>query len=106
MTGADLERSSLVGASLFQAGLRSADLSHADLENANMSHADLGGANLQGARMKGVLMTGTRFPGADLAEALNLSQKQLDQACGDRNTRLPDELSIGMCQSAGEAGEN
>ncbi len=45
--------------------------------------ADLGGANLQGANL-GL---------ANLTEATNLTREQLDKACGDDRTTLPDYLA-------------
>jgi hypothetical protein len=47
------------------------DLSLADLERANLIDADLRGAYLSGAK---------------------LTQEQLDEACGDANTKLPEGL--------------
>ena len=56
--------------------LTDADLSEADLTDADLSEADLGGAN-------------------------NLSQGQLEQACGDDETKLPEGLTIKPCGPGG-----
>lgn len=73
--------------------LSNANLSRATLTNANLSvdgrgekhvliHADLSSANLSNA---------------DLSNAKNLTQMQLDEACGDANTKLPGGLTLKPC---------
>jgi hypothetical protein len=37
--------------------------------------------------------------GADLSGALNLAPGQLDQACGNSNTKLPEGLTIKRCST-------
>ena len=39
----------------------------------------------------------TNLAGADLSGATGLTQKQLDQACGDKETKLPEGLTIKPC---------
>lgn len=34
---------------------------------------------------------------ADLTDAINLVQEQLDEACGDEKTKLPEGLTIPPC---------
>jgi uncharacterized protein YjbI with pentapeptide repeats len=61
------------------AHLRFADLSGAHLSRADLSLADLTGANLRGAK--------------------NLTQEQLDQACGNADTKPPEGLTVkAMCK--------
>ena len=57
------------------------DLANVSIPGANLdSHADLIGANL----------SGTDLSGANLLGARGLTQTQLDEACGDANTKLPE----------------
>ena len=55
----------------------------ANFQNAKMQKADLAGADLSNAQLIGV--TG-------------LTQEQLDQACRNGDTRLPEGLTIGTCE--------
>jgi hypothetical protein len=80
--GADLAGARLAGSDLAGASLRGACLIGADLSGAGLRLADLTGADLRDADLSG----------ADLAEALFLTQAQLDAAAGDAATRLPASL--------------
>ncbi len=40
-----------------------------------------------------LLGPGADLPGADLTEAKGLTREQLDEACGDDETKLPDYLA-------------
>ena len=84
---ADIRNSKLQGANLQDADLQGAKLMLANLQGANLRHANLQGADLRGANLKE----------ADLRNARGLTQKQLDQACGDAKTKLPPNLSIKPC---------
>ena len=75
-------RSSLVNSSLREASLNHADLCSADLSDADVWNAKLADANLSGANLQGVR---------------NLTQEQLDEACGSVDTKLPNGLLIGEC---------
>ncbi len=66
------------GADLVNAHLEKADLVGAHLEEANLYQAHLEKANLRGANLEGVT---------------NLTQAQLNQACVDENTTLPEGLT-------------
>jgi uncharacterized protein YjbI with pentapeptide repeats len=81
--GADLIGARLADAGLEGASLRGARLIGADLRRANLTLADLTGADLRGADLRG----------ADLAQALFVTQAQLDAAEGDTGTRLPPSLT-------------
>ena len=81
--GADLIGARLAGADLRGATLRGARLIGADLRRADLTLADLTGADLRGADLRG----------ADLAQALFVTQAQLDAAEGDTGTRLPPPLT-------------
>jgi hypothetical protein len=75
--GADFSAADLRGAYLIRSKLRDTTFSGADLAHARLDRSDLSGANL--------------------AHARNLTQAQLDSACGDPDTKLPSGLSISTC---------
>jgi uncharacterized protein YjbI with pentapeptide repeats len=92
-TQADLTRARLIDASCPQARferarLAQADARGADFTRANFTNADVTRMNLEGADLSG----------ADLRDARGLTQPQLDQACGDRRTRLPRGLRVDRCR--------
>jgi uncharacterized protein YjbI with pentapeptide repeats len=64
----------------------------ANLSNANLSFADLSGADLFS-----VTLSGADLSSANLSNVKNLTQTQLDKACGDANTKLPKELTLKPC---------
>jgi len=88
LSGADLSLAHLSGANLSRADLSRADLSGANLSRADLSAADLSDANLGNAGLSG----------ATLSNAKNLTQTQLDEACGNA-TKLPEGLTIKMCST-------
>jgi uncharacterized protein YjbI with pentapeptide repeats len=77
LQGAFLKFTNLQGADLYKADFRGADLSHAKLQGADLSHAELQGANLGSA---------------DLRDVKNQEIEQLDQACGNEETKLPERI--------------
>ncbi len=70
----------------------------ADFAGATLDDGEFARARFPGATFAGASLRGTRFPGADLSEALGLTQAQLDQACGDGTTKLPEGLRIAPCE--------
>jgi uncharacterized protein YjbI with pentapeptide repeats len=121
---ANLSGTALFRAELIDAELPHANLSNANLESANLSGArlgidipignntvldpesvvieDLGGANLSGARLgfadlRGADLTQVDLSDANLSDVKNLTQAQLDKACGNANTKLPKELTLKPC---------
>jgi hypothetical protein len=106
LSGADLRGANLSGANLYGADLRGANLSGAnlsganlsgelvgaDLSDANLSGANLIGANLSGASLSRADLSGALLSRADLSSAKNLTQPQLDAACGDASTKPPEGL--------------
>ncbi|PRX46111.1 uncharacterized protein YjbI with pentapeptide repeats [Prauserella shujinwangii] len=83
LRGADLLGEDFHGAGLRGACLRGARLLGADLTGADLDRADLTGADLRGADLSR----------AALADALFLTQPQLDSARGDGATTLPPWLT-------------
>jgi uncharacterized protein YjbI with pentapeptide repeats len=93
LSGADLSRANLDGANLSRANLRDANLSAADL-SAILSGADLSGADMRDANLSGA---NANLSGANLSGAKNLTQTQLDNACGNAETKLPEGLTLKPC---------
>jgi hypothetical protein len=79
---ATLNEVSLEGANLSGADLFDANLMAAHLSGANLSSANLSGANLDIANLDSANLSGADLSGANLSGAINLSQEQLDKACG------------------------
>lgn len=94
---ATADRTRFHGANLSLANLFGARLSGADLTDANLDHATLVGAYLGGARLSGAVLTGANLSGAELNDATGLTQAQLNTACGDSSTVLPNGMTIPRC---------
>ncbi len=71
--------------------------SSSNFNGANLTNASFVGAYLEGSSFSGATLTGANFSGAQLARATGLSQRQLNQACGDAATTLPGGLRIPAC---------
>ena len=103
LIGADLTAANLSGAYLMGTNLSGADLSFADLSGARLIDTNLSGArlmatNLSGANLSGADLTGAHLNGANLTGAKNLTQEQLDKACGNADTKLPEGLTLAECK--------
>ena len=69
-----------------------------DLSGAILTDTSFRGANLEGANFEGAELDGVNFASAKLIEAKNLTQKQLNKACGNNETKLPTpNLKIKCC---------
>jgi Pentapeptide repeats (8 copies) len=90
----NLFRANLSGQWLVREGLKGASLSFANLNGAHLSRANLRAANLSGADLSGADLSS-----ADLSRAWDLTQEQLDKACGNADTQLPEGLTLKACQS-------
>jgi uncharacterized protein YjbI with pentapeptide repeats len=102
LSGAKLRSARMNGAKLGYANLSGADLHNTDLgrallSGAKLNSADLGFADLSGADLGGADLSGAKLKGADLSGAKNLTQKQLNEACGDEGTELPEGLTLKPC---------
>jgi hypothetical protein len=80
----------------FGARFEDADLSNANLQDATLVGAWLGGANLSNANL-----SNANLSGAYLVTAKNLTQYQLNTACGDATTELPKGLKLVHCKAGG-----
>ena len=104
LTGANLGLADLNGGYLSGANLRGANLSGTNLRSADLSGANLSGANLRGANLRGAYpiradltganLSGVDLTGANLRGAKNLIQTQLNEACGNNETELPEGLDL------------
>lgn len=92
LEGADFQDAKLVMMCMSYGDYRNASFRGANLSGANLAHAHLDGADLTGARL-----TITSIKGADLRHAIGLNQTQVDQACGDADTKLPAPLHVKTC---------
>jgi uncharacterized protein YjbI with pentapeptide repeats len=93
LTGANLPGANLTRANLTRADLTGANLTEADLRDAKLPDADLTYANLTRANLSGANLSGVDLSGVDLSYALDLIQKQLEDACGT-NAKLPPGLAL------------
>jgi len=92
LSGAKLNDTKLLGAKLIRTKLSGADLSGAELINTNLIGADLSGAKLNDTKLNDAKLIRTKLSGADLSgaelintnliDAKDLTQAQLDKACG------------------------
>ena len=89
-------------ADLRDSNLKSADLRFANLEGAGLGLADMQWAKLIGTNLKGADILGALLHGANLELAKGLTQAQLDQACGNEETKLPNGLTVKGCPGWGE----
>lgn len=69
--------------------LRKLDLRRADLRGTFLIAANLKGMNLTGADFIGADLRDADFSGADLSRSIFLTQAQINSAKGDKNTKLP-----------------
>ncbi len=100
---ANLFDATLQGALLLGANLQGANLTNANLQEASLVEANLQGADLSNANLQGAVLRNATLQGADLPIVLGLTQEQLDEACGDAETRLPSGLTIDPCRAGRRA---
>jgi hypothetical protein len=90
----DFYEANLIGADLSRANLKNAKLGRAFLRDANFSRADLRGADLRRASLTSASLLGANICGVDLSNSRGLEQQQLEDAIGDRRTRIPQHLQM------------
>ena len=98
LTDTDLREANLQSADLRSAGLEGGELRGADVRHANLSEADLDDTLWEGADLSGAILYNARLRNANLRDTIGLRQDQLDAACGDKRTDLPDGLTIRFCE--------
>jgi len=94
---AKLMNANLWEANLKEANLVGVNLKGADLNYAKLNDANLGGANFEEADLEDAELQGADFRWAKLSKCKNLTQIQLDSACGNEQTTLPPGLNISKC---------
>jgi uncharacterized protein YjbI with pentapeptide repeats len=87
-----LKRAHLRTTILVGARLRGTNFEGASLEKVNFDKAHLQKANFKAANLSDVTFSGANLNGADLRGAKHLTQRQLENAGGDKNTKLPPGL--------------
>ena len=102
MTKSEFSRASFQGAEFSdvdwsRAELGRADFSNARLEGVNFEYSNLSRAKFNGAKLMNVNFSGaytylTHFENVDLSMTSQLSQAQLEKACGNDKTQLPQGL--------------
>ncbi len=80
------------GGDFIGADLRKQDLKGADLRGAYLIAADLRGTDLRGADFIGADLRDAKLQDADLSECIFLTQRQINAAKGNLNTKLPPYL--------------
>ena len=108
LSGDDFRMSMLAGANFTKAKLQDAQLQQANLTRANLSGARLSGVNLdnamlhlailhdailQNASMQDAMLYQANLQGVDLEHVKGLTQYQINMACIDKQTKLPQGLS-------------
>lgn len=91
------DRANFTGANLSLTNMFGARVTGANFTGANLDGASLVGVHFGSARMTGARMEGANLSGAELANAQGLTQAQLNTACGDATTTLPQGMTIPAC---------
>lgn len=101
---AEISRANFMQSDLENANMSKADFNRVNFEKANLIGVDMSFSNLSRAnflnaqidenfKLEGSYMYLTRIGGLDLSTVTGLAQWQVDMACGDENTKLPEGLS-------------
>jgi uncharacterized protein YjbI with pentapeptide repeats len=93
----DLTGANFDGATAILMCMSYANFTNASFRGTNLSAANLAHARVDGADFTGAVMDITSIKGTNLSKAKGLTQKQLDQACGDDETRVPAGLKVHVC---------
>jgi uncharacterized protein YjbI with pentapeptide repeats len=71
------------------------------LSGDTLNGANLSGATLRGADLRDADLRGAELRGADLRAAKGLDPKQIEEAFGDSNTKLPEDIVHPKAWNAG-----
>ncbi|MGJ8559026.1 MAG: pentapeptide repeat-containing protein [Litorimonas sp.] len=101
----DFQSANLIGASAASVDFTRSNFDRARMDNINLTGATLDAGQFTGVRFgfanfEDATLLDTNFSDADLTHVVGLTQVQLDTACGNMNTRLPDGLSLSYCDGA------
>jgi uncharacterized protein YjbI with pentapeptide repeats len=91
------DRTNFTGANLSLTNMFGARVTGANFTGANLDGASLVGVHFGSARMTGARMAEANLSGAELADTQGLTQEQLNTACGDATTTLPQGMTIPRC---------
>lgn len=97
-SGADLESVKAPDVNFEGSNFEGAHLDHMNLDKAILDDSKMKGASFGYALMSEVSLKGTDLSDAKLSNVQGLKQEQLDPACGNMNTELPNGLSISYCE--------
>jgi uncharacterized protein YjbI with pentapeptide repeats len=92
MRNADARLANFQGVNLVLADLRGAILRRADFQEADLRGADFQGADLWKADFQGADLRGEPLYETNLMGAKNLTQEQVNTACVNEHTQLPEGL--------------
>lgn len=98
LTGARMSNSIFNRSDFSEAVMARADASRSAFAGANFSGADLTGVSFANADITGANFDGANITGANLETAQGLTQRQLNQACGDYTTRVRRGLRVRECE--------
>ncbi len=93
-SGANFRQSTFVKSNMDRTRMGNVDFTDAHFDRVNFQNAKFGNAHLKNTKF-----TTTILAGADLSFVRNLTQKQLDQSCGSKQTRLPKGFTIVNCNT-------
>jgi len=96
-TVAIADRANFTSVNLSLANLFGVRAGRANFTDANLNGASLVGGYFGGARFNGATLEGANLSGAEMADAIGLTQAQLNAACGDAATTLPAGLTLPAC---------
>ncbi len=93
-SGANLTSANFSKAEAGRSIFAKAALGNNDFSNASLARADFRGSKINGPlNFTGAYFYQTRIEGVDLSHATGLKQWQIDMACGDDATKLPDGVN-------------
>jgi uncharacterized protein YjbI with pentapeptide repeats len=90
--GAKFSHTDMSRAEMGRADFTDAELSNVSFEFTNLARAIFKGSKLVNVNFRGAYTFLTRFEDVDLREVARISQLQLELACGNEGTQLPDGL--------------
>lgn len=95
---ATLDRTKFVAADMSVVNAFGVRADHADFSKVNFEDAVLVGGWFGHSKFEGAKFANANISGADFSTAVDLTQSQLDTACGDGETRLPRGLTVVPCR--------